>query len=314
MMHDIYGQAVTTDSADVLAGIDAFMDGFLGNESTAGGILRIANDHPACVIANAYAASVMMLMESPRGHAKARQYLSHVEANVANTTPRERQVAAATAAGVNGEIMKAIELGEALAAEHPAELVSAKLCQTQHFNLGNAAGMLRVAERVADAHLDDAHLHGMLAFGSEQCHLMDTAERAARRALSASGIPIEHSQGAWGRGQQELNIRYAEVLEMADRHTLMKHAMKELADSMGLSITFMAKPTTDEAGSSSHLHLSLWNAETDSNVFDANGAESDTYRWFLGVWLCYVSDFMVCYAPTINSYKRYVEGTFAPTA
>jgi predicted Zn-dependent protease len=183
MMHDIYGQAVTTDSADVLAGIDAFMDGFLGNESTAGGILRIANDHPDCVIANAYAASVMMLMESPRGNAKARQYLSQVEANLANTTPRERQVAAATAAWVNGEIMKAIDLGEALAAEHPAELVSAKLCQTQHFNLGNAAGMLRVAERVADAHLDDAHLHGMLAFGYEQCHLLDQAERAARRAL-----------------------------------------------------------------------------------------------------------------------------------
>ena len=54
---------------------------------------------------------------------------------------------------------------------------------------------------------------------------------------------------------------------MADRHTLMKHAMKELADSMGSSVTFMAKPTTAEAGSSSHLHLSLWDADADTNVF-----------------------------------------------
>ena len=100
---------------------------------------------------------------------------------------------------------------------------------------------------------------------------------------------------------------------MADRHTLMKQAMKEIADSMGLSVTFMAKPTSDEAGSSSHLHLSLWDAESDTNVFDASGAESDTFRWFLGGWMRHVEDFMVCYAPTINSYKRYVDGSWAPT-
>ena len=182
-MHDAYGQAVTTDSPEVLAGIDAFMEGFLGNEATAGGILGVANDNPDCVIANAYAASLMMLMESPRGHAQAREFLTHVEANLTNTTPRERQVAATTSAWVNGEIIKAIALGEALATEHPTELVGAKLCQTHHFNLGNAPGMLRVAQRVADAHADDPHLHGMLAFGYEQCHLLGHAERAAQRAL-----------------------------------------------------------------------------------------------------------------------------------
>jgi glutamine synthetase len=91
----------------------------------------------------------------------------------------------------------------------------------------------------------------------------------------------------------------------------MKHAMKELADSMGLSVTFMAKPTTDEAGSSSHLHLSLWDAETDTNVFASPG--SDEFRWFLGGWMAHVDDFMVCYAPTINSYKRYIDASWAPT-
>ncbi len=135
--------------------------------------------------------------------------------------------------------------------------------------------------------------------------------RAARRALADSGIPVENSKGEWGRGQHEINIRYVDVLEMADRHTLMKHALKELADTMGLSVTFMAKPTTDEAGSSSHLHLSLWNADTGTNVFES--PQSDEFRWFLGGWMAHVDDFMVCYAPTINSYKRYIDASWAPT-
>lgn len=152
----------------------------------------------------------------------------------------------------------------------------------------------------------------------EDYHLLSTGRvepyvRAARTTLAASGIPVENSKGEWGRGQHELNIRYTDVLEMADRHTIMKHAMKELADSMGLSVTFMAKPTTHEAGSSGHLHLSLWDAEAGTNVFESGAAESDTFRWFLGGWMSHVEDFMVCYAPTINSYKRYVDGSWAPT-
>ena len=183
MMHDRYGQVVTTDSPDMVVGLNAFMDEFLGNEATAGRILQLATAHPDCAIANAYAASLMMLMESPRGHARAREYLAKAQANLASTTPRETLVIGATSAWVEGDIMKAVDLGETLAAEHPAELISAKLCQTHHFNLGNAPGMLRVAERVAEAHPEDPHLHGMLAFGYEQCHLLSQAEHAARRAL-----------------------------------------------------------------------------------------------------------------------------------
>lgn len=134
--------------------------------------------------------------------------------------------------------------------------------------------------------------------------------RAARRALDASGIAVENSKGEWGRGQHELNIRYAEVLEMADRHTLMKHAMKELADAMDLSVTFMAKPTAEGAGSSGHIHLSLWDGEGETNRFSD---DTDTFRHFLAGWLAYAPDFMVCYAPTVNSYKRYVDASWAPT-
>ncbi len=137
---------------------------------------------------------------------------------------------------------------------------------------------------------------------------------AARRALRHTGIPVENSKGEAGRGQHELNIRYTDALTMADRHAVMKHAMKELADRLGVSVTFMAKPFTAEAGNSCHIHLSLWDTENNTNVFvDANGGHSDTFRWFLGGWIAHAKDFMLCYAPTVNSYKRFREASWAPT-
>jgi len=137
-----------------------------------------------------------------------------------------------------------------------------------------------------------------------------------RRHLSASGIPVENSKGEWGKGQHEMNIRFTELLDMADRHTIMKQAMKEIADSTGVSITFMAKPDMSEAGSSCHLHVSLWSEE--SNTFPGDDVfgpvhGSNEFRWFLGGWMAHVPELMVFYAPTINSYKRYQDGSWAPT-
>jgi glutamine synthetase len=155
---------------------------------------------------------------------------------------------------------------------------------------------------------------------SEDYHLLQGARvegyvGEARRALARSGIPVENSKGEWGRGQHELNIRYCDVLGMADRHTVMKQGMKELAESMGLSVTFMAKPHAEEAGSSCHIHLSLWDAPQRENLFAGTGPDgtSEVFRWFLGGWMAHLADFMVFYAPTINSYKRYREGSWAPT-
>ena len=81
---------------------------------------------------------------------------------------------------------------------------------------------------------------------------------AARHHLKHSGIPVESSKGEWGLGQHEINIRYADLLTMADRHALMKHCLKEIADAQDCSVTFMAKPHSGQAGSSCHLHLSLF--------------------------------------------------------
>jgi len=83
---------------------------------------------------------------------------------------------------------------------------------------------------------------------------------AIRRGADASAIPVEFSKGEWGPGQHEINLRYAEALEMADRHVLYKTAAKEIAAAQGHSLTFMAKWHERHAGSSCHVHMSLWDA------------------------------------------------------
>jgi glutamine synthetase len=169
----------------------------------------------------------------------------------------------------------------------------------------------------------DAHERGYVdlrpaGWYVEDYHLLQGARiepfiGACRQGLRDSDIPVETSKGEWGRGQHELNIRHAPVLEMADRHVLMKHAMKEIADQMGCSVTFMAKPHESEAGSSCHLHLSLWRGDTAAFPADDGVTGTDEFRWFLGGWIAHARDFMLCYAPTINSYKRYRSESWAPT-
>jgi glutamine synthetase len=139
---------------------------------------------------------------------------------------------------------------------------------------------------------------------------------AVRRHLKKSGVPVENSKGEWGIGQHEVNVRYAEALQMADRHIVFKQCMKELADAAGLSVTFMAKPAADQPGSSCHIHFSLW--RNGENAFPGDKRLgpvqcSDVFRWFLGGWIAHAPEMMVFYAPTINSYKRYVDGSWAPT-
>ena len=137
-----------------------------------------------------------------------------------------------------------------------------------------------------------------------------------RRALLASNIPVESTKGEWGVGQHEVNLRHAEALEAADRHLLLKEALKTLADRMGKSVTFMAKPFGGQAGSSGHVHLSLWQEERPAFAGDeAFGPVrgSRVFGAFLAGLLKYARDFMVFFAPTVNSYKRYEDGSWAPT-
>ncbi len=143
--------------------------------------------------------------------------------------------------------------------------------------------------------------------------------RAIRSGADGSGIPVEFSKGEWGPGQHEINLRYAPALEMADRHVVYKLAAKEIAAAHGQSITFMAKFDEALAGSSLHIHMSLWDAE-DRAVFAGDTPlagtpvdASDTFRGFLGGLLEHAREISVFLAPNPNSYKRYRPGTFAPT-
>jgi glutamine synthetase len=155
----------------------------------------------------------------------------------------------------------------------------------------------------------------------EDYHLLQGAREEdlharVRRGLNESGIPVESTKGEWGKGQHELNLRYAEALEMADRHVLFKQCLKETADRLGLSVTFMAKFDASQAGSSCHLHCSLW--REDANAFAGERdfgplRASELFGWFLAGWILHAPEFMVFYAPTVNSYKRYKAGSWAPT-
>jgi glutamine synthetase len=152
--------------------------------------------------------------------------------------------------------------------------------------------------------------HTLIATRDEQFNA------AARRHLRDSGIPVEGSKGEWGVGQHELNVRHAEVFEMADRHAIYKHALKDIAAQLELSVSFMAKVDGDRAGSGCHLNISLWHGETNAFARAGNGAAQDwpdTFRWFLGGWIAHAAELMVCFAPTVNSYKRYRSGSWAPT-
>lgn len=140
---------------------------------------------------------------------------------------------------------------------------------------------------------------------------------AIRRHLERSGVPVESSKGEWGPGQQEIGLRYAELLEMADRHCIYKHAAKEIAWQHGRSVTFMAKWDERYAGSSCHIHMSLWNGDGEP-LFRGDESLgpikcSQLFRWFLGGWMAHIRELFPFYAPYPASYKRYVAGSFAPT-
>ncbi|MBS3649957.1 glutamine synthetase [Pseudaminobacter sp. 19-2017] len=140
--------------------------------------------------------------------------------------------------------------------------------------------------------------------------------RAIRNNMEAAGIPIENSKGEAGPGQEEINVRYAEALEMADRHAILKNGCKEIAEGLGKSLTFMAKYNYGLAGNSSHIHNSLWSADGQTPLFYDPKAEytmSPLMRSWVAGQLKYARDFTWFLAPYINSYKRFQVATWAPT-
>lgn len=169
------------------------------------------------------------------------------------------------------------------------------------------------------------HYHDLVTAGAyiEDYHILqgtreDGLVGAIRKALDESGVPVEFSKGEWGPGQQEINIRYSEAGEQADRVVVYKHLAKEVAQAQGKAVTFMAKWDERLAGSSHHVHLSLWDeagkkALSHGKVALGPVSASPTFRWFLGGLLAHARAVTACFAPYPASYKRYQAGSFAPT-
>jgi glutamine synthetase len=138
--------------------------------------------------------------------------------------------------------------------------------------------------------------------------------RAIRNGLYGAGIPVENSKGEAEAGQEEVNIRYSDALDTADNHSIVKNACKEIAHQHGRSLTFLAKYATDRAGSSSHIHQSLW--KDGKPLFldesDAHGM-SQTMKHYIAGLLAHATDVTYFLAPYVNSYKRFCVGLFAPT-
>jgi len=153
-------------------------------------------------------------------------------------------------------------------------------------------------------------------------HMLQTTKdewiiRQIRNGMVGAGIPIEFSKGEFGKGQHEINITFSDALATADYHALYKHGVKEIAAMNGAAITFMAKWTMAEAGSSCHVHSSVWNEDgSESLMWDdtAPNHMSETFRYFLGGQMETAREMAWMFAPFVNSYKRYQLGSWAPTA
>jgi glutamine synthetase len=129
-------------------------------------------------------------------------------------------------------------------------------------------------------------------------------------SLAAHGVELEGFHTETGPGVYEAAIRYDDVLAAADKAALFKTALKQIAPRHGLSVTFMAKTNVKLPGSSGHLHQSLWRG--DVNTFAGDGDISPTLRAYLGGQIALMPELTALISPTINSYKRYVPGVWAP--
>ena len=139
--------------------------------------------------------------------------------------------------------------------------------------------------------------------------------RDIRLGMKGAGLQVESAKGECNPGQHEIAFKYTDALTTCDNHVIYKNGAKEIAFAKGVSLTFMAKYDMVQAGSSFHLHSSLWDAAGKKNVFQdkAKPHGSALFGHWVAGQMALAREFSFFYAPYINSYKRYQAGTFAPT-
>jgi len=143
---------------------------------------------------------------------------------------------------------------------------------------------------------------------------IDPLLRRITGGMSGAGMYVESAKGECNLGQHEIAFRYNEVVTTCDNHSIYKTGAKEIAAQEGMSLTFMAKPNLRE-GNSCHIHLSI-RSQDDEAIMAGDGPHglSRLGEHFLAGQLAAMRELTLCYAPNINSYKRFVPGSFAPTA
>ncbi|WP_310785537.1 glutamine synthetase family protein [Mycobacterium sp. Z3061] len=142
---------------------------------------------------------------------------------------------------------------------------------------------------------------------------MEPLLRDIRLGMQGAGLRVEAIKGECNNGQQEIGFRYDEALVTCDNHAIYKNGAKEIADQHGKSLTFMAKYDERE-GNSCHIHLSLRGPDDSAAFADGSGGMSAAFRSFVAGLLATIRELTLFFAPNINSYKRFADGSFAPTA
>jgi glutamine synthetase len=140
--------------------------------------------------------------------------------------------------------------------------------------------------------------------------------RDIRMGMTTAGMIVESVKGECNFGQHEIAFKYSDALSNCDNHVIYKNGAKEIADQQGYALTFMAKPNEKE-GNSSHIHLSFRGLKGELVMVDDSDKEhgmSEIGRQFIAGQLAHLRELSILLAPNINSYKRYVPGSFAPTA
>ncbi len=140
--------------------------------------------------------------------------------------------------------------------------------------------------------------------------------RDIRMGMTTAGMIVESVKGECNFGQHEIAFKYSDALSNCDNHVIYKNGAKEIADQQGYALTFMAKPNEKE-GNSSHIHLSFRGLKGELVMVDEADKEhgmSELGRQFIAGQIAHLRELSILFAPNINSYKRYVPGSFAPTA
>ena len=217
----------------------------------------------------------------------------------------------------------ALVLGDVLWHDHtpvkpsPRQVLRAQMERAAALGLtpmmGSELEFYLVKETYADAHADGYRTLTPSVPYVLDYHILGTTYdepllRAIRNHMQAAGMRVETSKGEAWPGQQEINFRFADALTMADNHVIYKNGAKEIAFQHGCAITFMAKPFEDWIGNSCHVHSSLFRDGSPAFVDD----EALFSRWLAGQIACF-EELALFVAPTVNSYKRFAAGSWAPT-